>query len=151
MDGPVQANPPFQVLVVEDDPDSALAIKRTLEGLRLPCRATVVPNVHLAVAELSRTPIDALLVDYRLPDGDGLKFIAQAQRMEPGLPTILMTGFATGELAQRATCDFHVDGILQKPFDDSRLEHVLGFALARSLRGKGGPDTAVAGPVGQVQ
>src|SRR5690242_6516155 len=92
----------FTVLVVEDDPDSALSLKQTIDGLRLPCHALVATSCAQALAEMQRCPVDALLVDFHLPDGDGLDFIARAQALEPGLPTLLMTGFATGPMAEKA-------------------------------------------------
>lgn len=120
---------PYTVLIVEDDVDTADATKETLEGLRIPCRAVVAQTKARALAELQRNQVDAMLVDFRLPDGDGLQFISHANALEPGIPSILMTSYATGDLAQEATCDYHVAGILQKPFDEERLEKALRYAF----------------------
>jgi signal transduction histidine kinase len=60
--------------------------------------------------------IDLLLVDIRMPDVDGFEVIAHAQRIQPDVAALVMTGYGTVETAIRALRQ-GVDGLLLKPFD----------------------------------
>lgn len=74
MSGPEETRP-IQVLVVEDDPLAADA--HALYVSRVPgfAVAAVVHSRADAVRELERTPVDLILLDLFLPDGNGLALL----------------------------------------------------------------------------
>jgi CheY-like chemotaxis protein len=77
---------------------------------------------------LRREEIDLALIDYVLPDVDGLEFLDQLRRAHPNLKTIMMTAYGTpgtvvGALRQRV-CDF-----LVKPFSISDLQYAVNTAF----------------------
>jgi DNA-binding response OmpR family regulator len=77
---------------------------------------------------LRREEIDLALIDYVLPDVDGLEFLDQLRRAHPNLKTIMMTAYGTpgtvvGALRQRV-CDF-----LVKPFSISDLQYAVNAAF----------------------
>lgn len=47
-------------------------------------------------------PIDILLLDYLLPDGDGFEVLRKAREVRPQLPVIMITGHGTEDLAIKA-------------------------------------------------
>jgi len=117
------------VLIVDDDADVAESARQTIERF--------VPGAHVHVANsyasglraLKRTPVDLVLVDYRMPGHTGLEFAGRAHQLEPGLPVILMTGFASVDVAARAINLHGVQGFLPKPFDAVVLAQTVQKAL----------------------
>ncbi|MDK2784765.1 MAG: two-component system, response regulator, stage 0 sporulation protein [Bacillota bacterium] len=62
---------------------------------------------------------DVLLLDVKLPGGDGFFVLHEARKLFPHLPVILMTGYREGELACEAVArqESGVVAVLRKPFD----------------------------------
>ncbi len=83
-------------------------------------------------------PADLLIADLSMPDMDGLTLVAEAQRRRPGLPAIVLTGFATdaAEIAMRGAVSGSFS-LLRKPIDGVALaEHVA--ALLAGAEGSAG-------------
>jgi len=60
---------------------------------------TEAANLRAARDALAARPFDVLMVDRKLPDGDGLSLLTASREADPTLPVIVMTAFATIELA----------------------------------------------------
>jgi len=104
------------VLVVDDEPGIALLCKRVLT--RAGHDVTALTDPREAIEYLQHHRIDLLLVDIRMPEIDGFDVIARAQRAQPDIAVLVMTGFGTVETAIRALRQ-GVDGLVLKPFDRS--------------------------------
>lgn len=102
------------ILVLDDEPGITLLCKRLLTRAGFDVLAFTEPRK--AMQELSRRRFDLLLVDIRMPDVDGFDVIAHAQRSQPDIAVLVMTGFGTVETAIRALRQ-GVDGLLLKPFE----------------------------------
>ncbi len=124
----------MRVLLVEDEPELAAALTCALRR-----HDVVIDRVDsLASAEraLGDDVHDAMLLDRRLPDGDGLDLVAKLRARGIGLPVIVLT--ARGELVDRvAGLDAGADDYLAKPF---AVEEVLARLRAVLRR----PGTVVA-------
>ena len=127
----------LRVLVVEDDKGSLAALVRSLKALGL--SPSPVSSAKEAIAAVSEQPKDApyelLLVDWHLPQMDGLELCDQL-RSDGLTPTlILMSGYWNHELA---TCldEGRVDAFLLKPFTPSTLfETILQVFADRLVAG----------------
>jgi DNA-binding NtrC family response regulator len=79
----------------------------------------------------SARPVDAVLLDDRLPDTHHFSLLAQIRQMAPKTPVILMTAFGSPEIVEGAlelgACD-----VMDKPFDLGELETVLSRAVGPS-------------------
>ena len=107
------------VLLVADDDQVArelLAEALGREGYRVRVAAGGEECVRLAEAE----PFDLALVDLRMPDLDGLGVLARLAAIQPELPVVILTAFATIETAIEAVNAGAAD-YLSKPF---RLEEI---------------------------
>jgi len=81
-----------------------------------------------ALAALDRSRFDVILIDYRLPDIDGLTLLQAIQSRDPEAMTCMITAYANIETAIAATrqgCDF----FLPKPFSPDDLMGVIETVL----------------------
>ncbi len=78
-------------------------------------------NGKMALAALSRGAVDLLISDIKMPDMSGVEVLRSAKQIDPALPAIMMTAFASTETAVEAmrlgACDY-----LVKPFDVDELK-----------------------------
>jgi DNA-binding NarL/FixJ family response regulator len=81
-------------------------------------------------------PPVVMVVDRRLPDGDGLDFLALARRAYPETPAALFTGFMEGDTVARA----YALGARCMPKDAYGLEQVRYFLRGAVETRSGEPD-----------
>jgi two-component system, OmpR family, response regulator len=118
----------MRILLVEDAMDMAAALTATLS--RHDVVVDHAPNLAIA-GEACRSGVhDAVLLDRKLPDGDGLSLIPLLRREQPGLPVIVLS--ALGSSDQRiAGLDHGADDYLAKPFSSDELMARLRAVMRR--------------------
>jgi signal transduction histidine kinase/ActR/RegA family two-component response regulator/sugar lactone lactonase YvrE len=119
------------VLLVEDDAIVAAVIRGLLE--KQGHQVSYVANGLGALAELSHSRFDAMLLDLDLPGVDGFqiaRLIRQRERDTEHLPIVAITARAGGDEEAR-TREAGMDGFLRKPLTGEQLAAALD--LARSL------------------
>ena len=114
-----------RVLIAEDEPGSATAVKLYLERVGHEVRAWELPVRNLDV--ISEFKPDVVLCDWLLGEGaDGLEVAEQLREHAPEVRFILMTGMPSLELEDRL-CRMDACQVLYKPFHLSELEAVVGL------------------------
>jgi DNA-binding response OmpR family regulator len=90
------------VLIVDDSPDVTGALRVLFEETGHD--VSVAGSIRDAVAAAAARPVDVMLLDLTLPDGDGLSVLSQMreQSIEPKV-TAALTGRAEPEIAARCT------------------------------------------------
>lgn len=126
-EGQVQHRP-FGVLIVEDEPDIREALGDALKGG--PIVVHQVGSLNDARQLISKEPIDLVLMDVSLPDGDGLDLTAEITGMDPDIESIVMTGRPSLERAVEAI-RVGASDFLAKPLDLNELNKVVNHALKR--------------------
>ncbi len=115
------------VLMVEDEALFARATKKRLERAGYQCN--IAPNLASARAMLRAARPDLVLLDLRLPDGNGLDFLAEFSVNEnERLPTIVLTAFGDIGDAVQAMKQGALD-YLRKPIDLDELQLAVDQAL----------------------
>ncbi len=119
------------VLLVEDDPQVNRIVRLTLEESGY--RVTSVENGRKGLAALSGGgPFDLLVSDVVMPELNGIELLAEARRLAPGLPAILMSGYAADALERSGPLPAGVE-LLQKPITPQRIRAKVQEALVARL------------------
>ena len=122
---------PF-VVIIEDDEGVRLALAKRLE--RDGCTVRALASAADGLKHLREKTPDLVLLDYRLPDADGLKLLECIRRRWPDLPVIMMTAFANVEIAVQAM-HLGAHDYVSKPFELDQMMFVVNKALeARRVR-----------------
>jgi len=117
-----------RLLVVEDEVDQ----RRLLVDLLAAEGYAVAEADSLAAAEteLARAPVDLVLSDWQLPDGDGGELLARLRARGADCAFVMVTAYGTIERAVEAI-RAGADDYLAKPFEPSALRLALERTLAR--------------------
>lgn len=117
------------VLVVDDEEDlcELLALRLKHEGFVV----TTCARAQDALEVLQHRAIDAVLLDLRLEDDNGLDLLSQVLNRNADMPVIMLTAHGTTETAVEAM-KRGAYGFLTKPFDDHELVQELRHAVDHS-------------------
>lgn len=83
---------PVRVLVVDDDQVDRMAAERVLAETGLPVEVESAAGVLEAIERLTDSNFDCVLLDFMLPDGDGLTFLRGMRGAGLSVPVIMLTG-----------------------------------------------------------
>ncbi|WP_374344066.1 ATP-binding protein [Azonexus sp.] len=121
---------PLTLLVVDDSPEGRLLLRSLLEPLGF----AIAEAANLAETRdrLAAGTIDLVLLDWFLPDGEGIDLVRQL-RARPGSPALVMlTANALAESRDEALAA-GVDAFLSKPFAPAELLRTLADVLGLAL------------------
>jgi two-component system response regulator PilR (NtrC family) len=120
----------LRVLVVEDE----LLIRWSITETLAHAGHTVIEAADGATAVMAlkneTERIDAVVLDYRLPDSNDLTLLSTVRRLSPESAVVLMTAFGTPDVVKGAL-DLGVYHVLHKPFEMHDLESLLREACGR--------------------
>jgi DNA-binding response OmpR family regulator len=132
------------VLVVEDDPEIARAVREELERAGHEAHSAETGEAGLELA--SKIQYDAAVIDLMLPGMDGLTVIERLRASDMKAPVIVLS--AKRSTDDKVTCLRRgADDYVAKPFDLSELLARLEAVLRRSQPGVESERLEVAGVV----
>src|SRR5262249_8294226 len=123
------------ILIIEDDPDIAEAIRYTLEARRFETRVAVTGWEGLSASFDKDRPPRLILLDLLLPGMSGLE-VCRRIRREPStatIPIIMVTAKASETDFANAR-DAGVDDYITKPFSIRDLMERIGVLLSIAER-----------------
>lgn len=115
-----------KILIIDDEPDIRELLEITLGRLKLDTRS--VGSLKEATEALKKEEFNMCLTDMKLPDGDGLDFIAYTQQHYPQMPIAMITAHGSMDTAIIALKAGAFD-YLTKPIDLNRLREIIKSAL----------------------
>jgi two-component system, cell cycle sensor histidine kinase and response regulator CckA len=116
---------PVRILVIDDDPQAKALIHMALADAHYEHDVEVVGTAFEGLRRIEAHAHDVYLVDYRLPDRNGLELIREAKNQGATRPFILMTGHGSGDIDEAA---------LREGAADYVEKHMLAAHLERSIR-----------------
>jgi two-component system, response regulator, stage 0 sporulation protein F len=119
------------VIILVDDESAILAIlRRLIRELAPNYDLVTVSDSAAALATIALRPVVLVMTDQLMPDMDGVALTVAIKTFAPLCPVILMTGYATSEIQQRAKVA-GVDYFLTKPFPFDQFVSTVRAALRR--------------------
>ncbi|ELY2619586.1 two-component system response regulator GlrR [Cronobacter malonaticus] len=120
---------PARLLLVDDDPGllKLLSLRLTSEGFTV----ETAESGHEGLRILAREKIDLVISDLRMDEMDGMQLFAEIQKLQPGMPVIILTAHGSIPDAVAATQQ-GVFSFLTKPVDKDALYKAIDDALAHA-------------------
>jgi len=115
------------ILCVDDQPTGLHIRKLFLEsfGYQVLCAG----GGRTALDILQRQPVDAVILDYRMPEMDGDEVAREIKGMDPDLPIVLLSGYIS-EIPE--TLRKNVNGFVAKGSPPEELRRALASALGET-------------------
>ena len=114
------------VLHVDDDPDIRLLISASLRefGYVVATAGTNAEAVELA----KQYKFDLCILDVRLPDGSGIELCQEIHHLQPNVPVLYYSAYASDE-EQEAALSVCGNAYLKKPVSAKKLEETIAELL----------------------
>lgn len=116
------------MLLVDDDHDLCANLSDIFRDRGY--RVAIAHDLHSATERLRRQEFGIILVDVRLPDGDGRELLKSIRGLPSETRTILITGQRASDIGVLSE-DIRTDAVCHKPLDVEELFKLIG----RSTRG----------------
>ena len=115
------ATTPIRVLLIDDEEMIREVVTETLESAGYGVLAAESGAEALALLSAGKD-VDVLITDFSMPGMDGLAVIRDVQKRFPGIPAMLLTGYAANSAALAAGGVLSgAFSLLRKPVEGSRL------------------------------
>lgn len=120
------------ILLVEDDADSAAAIKHYLQEIHIIGEIEVAARLNDALTLLNETNrFDLILTDLSLPDSRGVRTVVQLLADGPTIPVVVLSGTDEREIASLAVKLGAQDFIAKSEVDRESLARSIEYSIAR--------------------
>jgi two-component system, cell cycle sensor histidine kinase and response regulator CckA len=116
------------ILLVEDDPKLRVLAVRLLKKFGYEVLVAACGVEALAIASDPQTLIDAVVTDVVMPGMNGRELVEKLLESRPGLPSLLMSGYADDEILRRGVLQGDTE-FLQKPFTPEQLARKVRAVL----------------------
>jgi len=117
---------PLSVLLVDDEPIVGKRLKPALE--KSGYQIETYEDGSQALERIAQHNFDIVVTDIRMEPVDGLKVLEAALRKNPRTKVIIITGYATVEIAREALSKGAFD-VIAKPFRPNDLREAITKAV----------------------
>ena len=114
------------ILIVDDDSAHLLMLKTVLKGWGY--RTSGVEDGSEAISIVKDTVFDGILMDVKMAHINGIEALQEIKKINPAIPTIIMTAYSSVETAVEAM-KFGAYDYLTKPLNFDELKITLARAL----------------------
>ena len=119
----------LSILIVDDEEVDRMTVCRELNKIDLKATVTEASNGIQALARLEKNDFDCILLDYDLPDLDGLTLIEKMQEMEVDAPLIVITGQGNEEVAVELMKAGATDYLIKSKISADNLQQILNNSI----------------------
>ena len=118
-----------KILILDDEEKLLRIIRMGIESKKYDVQTATSASKALKI--IYHEPIDLIVTDVKMPGMSGIELVYELERLEMGIPIIVMTAFGdvgtVVKLFKHGAVDY-----LQKPFSVDELERCIGEALEKS-------------------
>lgn len=119
------------ILIVEDDICNACYVKEIIDKTKAECK--IAPNARMALKYLySIDKIDLILMDIQLPDMNGLELTTKIKAINPNVPIIAQTAFAS-EFDRDKCFDAGCDDYITKPIGKKEILELINHYFTEEV------------------
>jgi DNA-binding NarL/FixJ family response regulator len=131
--GPSSLPPRLRLLIIDDDEVDRMRVVRMLrEAPEGPAEIEVAVDKATGITALRTRQYDCVLLDFRLPDGDGLDLLKQIQAASGDCPpVIIQTTLDHGATAIETLAQGAQDYLVKGRFDGALLQRTIRYAIQR--------------------
>ena len=123
-----------RLLVVEDNPGDVRLLREMFsEDASHSTEVTHVESIGEAEIHLSQRPVDIILLDLGLPDGNGLDAVRRAHMAAPGVPLVVLTGLDDESMAAQALQEGAQDYLIKGQIETRGLLRAMRHAIERKV------------------
>lgn len=126
------AVPTFRVLLVDDEADIRSSLREVLEAKIPRLDVTEAEDGQAGLTALEAEEFDLIVTDYRMPGMDGMTFIKEADRVRPGIKSVMITAYPDPKLREEA--EGYVEAFIPKPIDPIAFVDDLKRLLTHAAR-----------------
>lgn len=112
------------IMCVDDEPALQSINNQILTGLGYKPSVFVDPRVALEVFSASPEKFDLAIIDYSMPQMNGIRLAAELRKIQPELPVILISGSIQEEVKKQSRI-VGANILLRKPYTRLELAHTL--------------------------
>ena len=117
--------PGVRVLVVDDEPLMRWSIAESLRDRHY--HVMEAADGAEALRALASADVDAIVLDFRLPDSDDLSLLGRIRQMAPRVPVVMITAHSSPDIADHAR-RLGAHAVIEKPFEMRTLAATLASA-----------------------
>lgn len=111
-----------RIAIIDDNQDFLSSLRQQLE--ERDNEVVSFTTIEDAAKHLSTMPVDLVITDLKMPDGDGISLVDRLRARFPQLPVIMVSAYATDELITRIG-QAGIQKFLAKPFNFTELDRAV--------------------------
>jgi CheY-like chemotaxis protein len=119
-----------KILLVEDNPVDAHVVTEALTKTgEVNFSVTRAERLSEAIDRLRAESFDLVLLDFMLPDSEGLATFAAVQQQAPGVPIMALTALSDEKIAIEAVRQGALDVLVKGQVQPAALKRAVHYAL----------------------
>jgi DNA-binding NtrC family response regulator len=122
---------PVRILIVEEDETERILLRALVSDIGLDVSIKEVGSIAEAVAALTVREYDLVLLDLKLPNGQGLDVVKRTIHLRPGAVTLVLIGEADEPTAEGYLEEGVADYLSKGALTQSSIRRTVRGALAR--------------------
>ena len=120
-----------RLLLVDDEEDMLAGLQRTLERNIAGLEVVTTSRPSQALRLMAEQSFDLALLDVMMPEMNGIALLEKLRQKDPELSVVMMTAFASIDLAVDAIKKGAYD-FITKPFEKDTILRVINKGLERN-------------------
>jgi diguanylate cyclase (GGDEF)-like protein len=125
---------PMRILLIDDDEVDRMAVRRALKNSELTVEIEEASNAQSAISLFDESFFDCVLLDYRLPDTDGISVALDLldRNKGPAVPIVMLTGEGNETVAVDAMKSGVQDYLPKSSLDSGNLARAINNAVEKT-------------------